>query len=61
MKKNRKQKKNNETLNLDALKAMRKGGREAQQELLGPGFHSFLHVHVSKKVYTRKEKHKGEY
>ena len=45
--------------NLDALKAMRKGGREAQQEQLGPGFHSFSHVHISKKTYTRKAKHKG--
>lgn len=24
----------------DAIKAMRRGGREAEQELLGPGFHT---------------------
>ena len=45
--------------NLDAIKAMRRGGREAEQELLGPGFHSFNKPHKSKKIYTRKEKHKG--
>ena len=28
------------TINLDAVKAMRRGGREAEMELLGPGFHS---------------------
>ena len=26
---------------LDAIKAMRRGEREAEMELLGPGFHSF--------------------
>lgn len=46
-------------LNLDALKAMRKGNREAQMELLGPGFHTFNQLHRSKKTYTRKQKHKG--
>jgi len=25
---------------LDAIKAMRRGGRELEMELLGPGFHS---------------------
>lgn len=44
--------------NLDAIKAMRRGGREAEQELLGPGFHSFNKIHKSKKTYTRKAKHK---
>jgi len=44
--------------NLDAIKAMHKGGREAEQQLLGPGFHSFNRVHQSKKTYTRKTKHK---
>ncbi|MBQ7686905.1 MAG: hypothetical protein IJT28_06705 [Bacteroidaceae bacterium] len=44
--------------NLDAIKAMHKGGREAEQQLLGPGFHSFNRVHQSKKTYTRKAKHK---
>ena len=43
---------------MDAIKAMRRGGREAEQELLGPGFHSRNKVHKSKKTYTRKPKHK---
>jgi hypothetical protein len=43
---------------MDAIKAMRRGGREAEQELLGPGFHSFDRAHKSKKIYTRKAKHK---
>jgi hypothetical protein len=42
----------------DVIKAMRRGGREAEQDLLGPGFHSLNHVHKSKKMYTRKKKHK---
>lgn len=45
--------------NLDAIKAMRCGGREAEMELLGPGFHSHNRIHKSDKVYTRKKKHKG--
>ena len=45
--------------NLDAIKAMRRGGREAEQDLLGPGFHSVDKPHKSKKIYTRKKKHKG--
>lgn len=45
--------------NLDAIKAMRRGGREAEMELLGPGFHSHNSVHKSEKIYTRKKKHKG--
>ena len=44
---------------LDAIKAMRRGNREAEQELLGPGFHSHNRVHKSEKIYTRKKKHKG--
>lgn len=44
---------------MDAIKAMRRGGREAEQELLGPGFHSFNRLHKSKKTYTRKAKHKN--
>ena len=44
---------------LDAIKAMRRGGREAEMEMLGPGFHSHNRVHRSEKIYTRKEKHKG--
>ena len=45
--------------NLDAIKAMRRGGREAEMELLVPGFHSHNSVHTSEKIYTRKKKHKG--
>ena len=45
---------------LDAVKAMRRGGREAEHELFGPGFHSLNHVHKSKKTYTRKKKHSGQ-
>ena len=44
---------------LDAIKAMRRGGREAEQDLLGPGFHSLNRVHKSEKIYSRKKKHKG--
>ena len=44
---------------LDAIKAMRRGGREAEMELLGPGFHSHNKIHKSDKLYTRKKKHKG--
>ena len=47
--------------NLDVVKAMRRGGREAERELLGPGFHSFDWLYKSKKIYTRKKKHKGEW
>lgn len=43
----------------DVFKAMRRGNREGQQDLLGPGFHSTHSVHRSKKTYTRKAKHKG--
>lgn len=45
-------------LTMDTVKAMRRGGREAEQELLGPGFHSRDRLHQSKKEYTRKLKHK---
>lgn len=43
----------------DVIKALRRGNREGQQEVLGPGFHSTNRVHRSKKTYTRKTKHKG--
>ena len=43
----------------DFVKAMKKVNREAEQQLLGPGFHSKDKVHRSKKLYTRKEKHKS--
>ena len=35
------------------------GGREAEMELLGPGFHSHNKIHKSDKIYTRRKKHKG--
>jgi len=44
--------------NLDAIKAMRRGGREAEMELFGLGFHSHNKIHKSNKIYTRKKKHK---
>ena len=43
----------------DVIKAMRRGNREGQQEVLGPGFHSINRIHRSKKTYTRKTKHKS--
>lgn len=46
---------------LDAIKAMRRGGREAEMELLGPGFHSHSKIHKSEKIYSRKKKHKREW
>ncbi len=52
-------KKKRKKTTLDALKAMRKGNREAEMELLGPGFHSHDRTHKSKKTYTRKQKHKN--
>ena len=42
----------------DVIKAMRRGNREGEQEVLGPGFHATNRVHRSKKTYTRKLKHK---
>ena len=44
---------------MDAIKAMRRGSREAEMELLGPGFHSHNKIHKSDRIYTRKKKHKG--
>lgn len=55
----RTKKKKLQPTNLDAIKAMRRGGREAEMELLGPGFHSHNKIHKSDKIYTRKKKHKG--
>ena len=52
-------KKTMKPLTLDVIKAMRRGGREAEMELLGLGFHSYTKIHKSDKVYTRKKKHKG--
>ena len=47
--------------NLEAIKAMKRGSREAEQEVLGPGFHSHQGVHKSEKIYTRKKKYKGDW
>jgi len=44
----------------DQLLAARKGNREAERELLGDGFHSRTRVRRSKKLYTRKRKHRGD-
>lgn len=44
---------------LDAIKAMRRGNREAEQKMLGPGFHSHNKIHKSEKIYSRKAKHKS--
>jgi len=56
----KKRKKVKESLTMeDYLKAVKRGNREAEQELLGPGFHSKDRAHKSKKIYTRKQKHKG--
>ena len=55
-----KRKKKKQVANLDDIvKAMRRGNREGEQEVLGPGFHATSRVHRSKKTYTRKLKHKG--
>ena len=56
----KKNKKSSITLE-DYIKANRKGHREAEIELLGPGFHSKNRIHKSEKIYTRKEKHKKNY
>jgi len=55
----KKRKKNQSITMDDYIKAMKRGNREAEQELLGPGFHSKDRTHRSKKLYTRKKKHKG--
>ena len=52
-------KKNQKSRLDDVIKAMRRGNREGQQEVLGPGFHSSNRIHRSKKTYTRKQKHKS--
>lgn len=58
--KKKKQKRCSATSIADYIKAARKGSREAEQEILGPGFHTVDRIHVSKKQYTRKQKHKSE-
>lgn len=58
----RKKKKNSTSITLDDyIKAVKKGNREAEMELLGPGFHSKDRAHKSKKIYSRKSKHKKNY
>lgn len=44
----------------DYMKAVRKADREAEMQLLGPGFHSMNRIHRSKNSYSRKEKHQGQ-
>ena len=56
----KKKRKASRPIHLDVIKAMRRGQREAEQELLGPGFHSYDRLHKSKKTYTRKIKHKKQ-
>ena len=40
------------------LLAARKANREIEQILLGDGFHTHTHIKRSKKIYTRKRKHR---
>jgi hypothetical protein len=40
------------------LKAVRRGNREAEFEIFGPGFQSKTKIKKSKKLYSRKIKHK---
>ena len=41
-------------MNLDVIKAMRRGGREAEMELLGPGFHSFNRLYkIKEDIYSQ--------
>lgn len=39
----------------EIVKAMRRGSRNEELEILGPGFHSKNKVHNSKKMYSRKK------
>ena len=43
----------------DVVKAMRRGNREAEREMMVPGFHAKHVVHKSSVCYSRKVKHKG--
>ncbi|MBQ9882976.1 MAG: hypothetical protein IKN48_12760 [Bacteroidaceae bacterium] len=55
-----KQRKRTKSITMDDyIKAAKRGQREAEMELLGPGFHSKDRAHKSKKLYTRKQKHRG--
>lgn len=42
------------------LIAVRKGNREAEREIMGDGFHVKTKIRKSKRVYSRKEKHKDK-
>ena len=42
----------------EELKAVRRGNREAEFEIFGPGFHSNTKIKKSKRLYSRKIKHK---
>lgn len=44
----------------DYIKAIKRGNREAEREILGHGFHSFNRIHKSKKNYSRKIKHRNK-
>ena len=55
---NKKRSHKNTSLN-DYVKAVKRGSREAEYELYGPGFHASHHVHRSLKTYTRKQKQRG--
>jgi hypothetical protein len=59
MKKNKKKKPSPQITLDDYIKGMKRGNREAEHEMLGPGFHANERVHRSKKIYTRKDKHKN--
>ena len=55
-----KQRKRTKSITMDDyIKAAKRGQREAEMELLGPGFHSKDRAHKSKKLYIRKQKHRG--
>lgn len=45
----------------DVVKAMRRGQREAEMEILGPGFHAKTKPHKSKKIYSRKNNKKVKF
>lgn len=52
---NKVKKKRLQPTNLDVFKAMRRGGRKAEMELLGPGFHSHNKIHKSdKNIHERR-------
>lgn len=56
----KKKNKKTSSTTLDAIKAMKRGNREAYMKILGPGFHAESFIHKSAKTYTRKVKHKNK-